>query len=536
LGLPPLSGYLCNGGAGNETVRALTRSAGGGLVKANAGLQPGGAIIWGVLRGCDRLLQDAMRLGREFYYIDRPYFGRRNKPSQYRVTRGGLQAGKVLPRPDDRWKLLRISLQPWRHGGREIIVCPPTLAMIAFWGEPARSWLSETLNVLAQHTDRPIVIRQKPGPKHNMPDLEEVLRTAHAVVTFNSNAAVEAVLAGVPVFTTELSAAAPVGLTDLSRIEEPIRPDREPWCHHLAYGQFTQEEMRDGTALSLAPQGPARRPPLAFPCPDVSRVSDDQPPRHRPTQIAVITSFSQRLYESYAWRFLESFERFWPKDVKLYVYTEDCIPRTVGEVRNLLQCCPELVAFKQAHAQRTIDASGAAKKGFRFDAIRFAHKVFAILHGTRNVNADKAFWIDADVVTFSPIPHTFLDSCLPDDCYTACLKRDNSYSECGFVGYNLRHPIHEEFMKAWEELYTSGRLFELSEWHDSYVYDHIRRNFETQGKLRSHDLSGAHAGAAHPFVNCDLGRYMDHLKGRRKLSGKSRPSDLSVARPEEYWQ
>jgi hypothetical protein len=83
-----------------------------------------------------------------------------------------------------------------------------------------------------------------------------VLHTAHALVTYNSNAAVDAVLEGVPVFTTELSAAAPVGLTDLAQIEHPVRPDRRAWCHHLAYGQFSQAELKDGTAAELAPAGP----------------------------------------------------------------------------------------------------------------------------------------------------------------------------------------------------------------------------------------------------------------------------------------
>jgi hypothetical protein len=354
---------------------------------------------------------------------------------------------------------------------------------------------------------------------------------------------VEAVLAGVPVFTTNLSAAAPVGLTDLTQIEQPIRPDREPWCHHLAYGQFTHEELRNGTALSLAPRGPARkvgsaktaRPTadLHTATPTLGVVASKPVDRAR---FAVISSFNQRLYDEYAWRFLESFHRFWPKDVKLYVYTEDCQPQTAGEVRDLLRCCPQLVAFKQACARDEFDAPTPAKKSFRYDAVRFAHKVFSIFHGTRNVTADKVFWIDADVVTFAPVPHSFLDACLPDDCYTACLKRDGNFSECGFVGYNLRHPIHAEFMQAWEELYTSGRLFELAEWHDSFVYDHVRRGFESQGKLRSHNLSGAHTAAAHPFVNSELGRYMDHLKGPRKTTGKSRPSDLIVERPEAYWQ
>ena len=53
------------------------------------------------------------------------------------------------------------------------------------------------------------------------------LEKAHCVVTFNSNVAVEALLAGTPVFVGPHSAALPMGrsVTDLGDIENPAYPD-----------------------------------------------------------------------------------------------------------------------------------------------------------------------------------------------------------------------------------------------------------------------------------------------------------------------
>ena len=74
---------------------------------------------------------------------------------------------------------------------------------------------------------------------------------AWAVVTSVSMCAIDAVCMGVPIFTTEYSAVRQLGLQDLSKIEEPIHPQREPILYSLAYNQFTQEEFRNGYYMEI---------------------------------------------------------------------------------------------------------------------------------------------------------------------------------------------------------------------------------------------------------------------------------------------
>ena len=81
--------------------------------------------------------------------------------------------------------------------------------------------------------------------------LHEDLKGAHCLVTHGSNAAVEAVIMGCPVFVHQDSAASLVGRCDLARIEEPIYPDRQPWLNSLAYAQFSESELVDGTLWRL---------------------------------------------------------------------------------------------------------------------------------------------------------------------------------------------------------------------------------------------------------------------------------------------
>ena len=42
-------------------------------------------------------------------------------------------------------------------------------------------------------------------------------------------------------------------------------------------------------------------------------------------------------------------------------------------------------------------------------------------------------------------------------------------------------------------------------------------------------------GEGHPLINCELGKYFDHLKGVRKSEGRSRKRDLLQPRNETYW-
>lgn len=86
-----------------------------------------------------------------------------------------------------------------------------------------------------------------PGVKTAEGTLAEALRGALFAVTFNSNSAVDAVLAGVPTVTYDPGATAwPVTNHDLDEIPQP--QSRDQWCYDLAYAQWTVEEIANGDA------------------------------------------------------------------------------------------------------------------------------------------------------------------------------------------------------------------------------------------------------------------------------------------------
>lgn len=194
--------------------------------------------------------------GRRWIYWDRGYARRvfaTDLPTgggggYYRWHVDGFQLRAVRPLPADRWASLKTPLWPWAKGGRHIVVAEPSATYERF--HQIEGWTERTLAALRAVTDRPIVRRDKEMQRFGR-KLHEDLKGAHCLVTHGSNAAVEAAIMGCPVFVHADSAAALVGRTDLAQIETPAFPDREPWARALAYSQFNEQELVDGTLWRL---------------------------------------------------------------------------------------------------------------------------------------------------------------------------------------------------------------------------------------------------------------------------------------------
>lgn len=230
------------------------------------------AIMWGILRGSGDVLKSCWKHKQHFWFVDHAYFlrghsgygsgpGRKNRDQFYRVVKNAMQHTTVVPRPPDRWENLcriggaeRLRIDPWQKNGKHIVITPPSVFFQDFFG--LKHWLQNTVDELKKYSDRPIVIREKPEELRyqdwaNKP-LYEDLKNAWALVTWRSNTAVEAALLGIPVFTDAETGAAPIGLQDLSKIESPVYPEREPWCWSLAYGQFSRKELLTGAWVDIA--------------------------------------------------------------------------------------------------------------------------------------------------------------------------------------------------------------------------------------------------------------------------------------------
>jgi len=276
------------------------------------------------------------------------------------------------------------------------------------------------------------------------------------------------------------------------------------------------------------------------------------------TDITVVTTFHQPGLSLYGQRFIDSFAENVESKVKLVVYAEDCSPKnpnpdqiTILDAKEVL---PKLNAFKERwkdvpHANGNIENHPARhgrkdwNKEFKWDAIRFANKVYAVFDACQ-YGKNWVVWMDADTYIHSPWKHKEFKKLLPQHDYITYVGRgkgSQTWPECGFYGLNLNHPVAHEFLKEFERMYEDAEngMFTLPEWHDSYIFGEVLKKYK---EFPSHDYSAQmylreakSGGGGHPLINTELGKWMDHMKGARKNAGRSKRSDIMVNRKEDYW-
>jgi hypothetical protein len=221
------------------------------------GAHKDGAIV---LRGIAKktLIWELQKRNHDFYFIDTGYLGNHTYHKNtnglkkwHRITKKNMQQMKHIPRKSDRFDKLEIKQWPWKKTGRGILLCPPSQKTMNLYHMDLDTWVKDTKKEIKKYTDRPIIERLKVGRSHRIPMQESLMDDVFAMVTFNSIAACESVFFGIPCFINGPSAAEPMTLSDLSKIDEPIYPDREIWLNSLAYSQFTTEEIGNGTAWKI---------------------------------------------------------------------------------------------------------------------------------------------------------------------------------------------------------------------------------------------------------------------------------------------
>lgn len=189
------------------------------------------------------ILRQAQEQGRDWYYADHGYLGRRQF---FRVTKNKYQHDGVGHATPQRFSSFGRTVVPWETGGSHVVVCPNSAIYCRLHGFEVDHWLTTVTNTIRAYTDREIRVRWKTTREPIAFDLKH----AWAVVVYSSAAALDALIAGVPVFVlAPFAAGARMGLSDLTKIETPFYPDdREPFLWMLANQQWTLQEIYDGHA------------------------------------------------------------------------------------------------------------------------------------------------------------------------------------------------------------------------------------------------------------------------------------------------
>lgn len=188
--------------------------------------------------------------GANMIVLETGYIKRGDGPEDYYAAGfnglNGRADFKNKSSPIDRFLQLGVEVKPWRQDGRHIVVTGQVPHDASLENVDYGDWLMNVVGLIEAHTDRPVIYKEHPCVAPGRP-LTDYLPDAWAVVTCNSNSAVEAAIEGIPVFAhDEGSMAWDIANKSLMAIGNPDMPDRQQWLNNMAYSQFTPAEMGAG--------------------------------------------------------------------------------------------------------------------------------------------------------------------------------------------------------------------------------------------------------------------------------------------------
>lgn len=254
---------------------------------------------------------------------------------------------------------------------------------------------------------------------------------------------------------------------------------------------------------------------------------------------ACVTSMNQHYYDQCGRACIETYGRYWPQDIPLYVYNEDMSNPPKNKWTRFI---PWSVMPSEYHA------FAARNKQFG-RTVQFGKKAFSIIHALHTIDCDRLIWLDADVMSISAVNEQLLDLITPDRVVsthygvrhawpsTSDSDRTSFSCETGFFVVNRRHPEFRSFLLRYLEYYERDLGQDLRRYYDGEVYGAVVAEFQER-RVGMMDLNPDHkhktpiprsvmapyimhykAGAKDPFTSADL--------LRKHLSDHDHGSDLS---------
>jgi hypothetical protein len=201
----------------------------------------------------------------KFYNLDSGYFGNKKKKTIFRLSVNNFQnVNPIIDRPADRWKQLGLDQYSFEQGSSIVIVPPDRKITHALSLGSEDRWINDIVLKIKSFTDRPIKVRKRPEPRtdrivsNNFKNF--IKDDTFCVVGYSSNALVEAAMHDIPVISLGHSATKSLykyQLEDIENIKPADKKLKQAWLNHLAYSQFTRDELLSGKAWKLLTSEPS---------------------------------------------------------------------------------------------------------------------------------------------------------------------------------------------------------------------------------------------------------------------------------------
>lgn len=195
----------------------------------------------------------------------------------------------------------------------------------------------------------------------------------------------------------------------------------------------------------------------------------------------VITTFSIDGYELYGKKMVNTWLKFWPKDISLTVYTEgfkleEKDPR-LFEI-DINEACPSLQVFKDK-SLKLIDPNNKKSKTRISKAIRWSHKVYAMAHALNHRTTDYLIFLDGDTYSFNSVPSNLAENLAKDHLFAVHFESlpAGLHFETGLVSFNMKHNQMLMFKDQLQRGYDNLDIHSLQKSWDGYWIAHLYQKF-----------------------------------------------------------
>lgn len=251
-------------------------------------------------------------------------------------------------------------------------------------------------------------------------------------------------------------------------------------------------------------------------------------------KIAVATTFPNSHFAVCAAEMIDTFCKFWPKEIKLYIQLDEQKEETFKEINNaIIQIAGEdrvfIASLWDEEQKKFIERwKGHKPTSYLDDVVKFSHKVFALEKCADAVkdSVDYLIWLDADVITKKPVDEEWLKKILPvNGEVVSYLGRDEIHSECGFVAYNMRAGGYDLLVQMKNE-YLLGNFVDYKKgMTDCHVLDFCLKGKKTKN-LCSYYKYGR--DDINVWPNTVLAEKTTHRKGNRKFDAAENRGKINM--------
>ncbi len=242
--------------------------------------------------------------------------------------------------------------------------------------------------------------------------------------------------------------------------------------------------------------------------------------------VEIATTYNKKYYDLCGKRMIESFIEHWPTDCQLHVYWQEQEPEIIRDnivYHELYKVQPQLKRWVDQHKDPKYNGwrEDRGQYVWKNDGVKFSHKVFAQTHRIKNSKANVLLYSDADTVYIAKPNLDYLREICPDDSLCTFFDRPKLRDETGFYMHNPQHPKAKEWANRLEEIYLSGEIWTYQEDRaaDQYTMAYGRDSFKDCVQM---DLLKYHKklklSKKSPVPNSPLGKFLDHLKGNKKVN------------------